>query len=62
MKDSFLFNSIFSALGVLLLGIVAWIGASVAHLPAIEQKMDDFMYSTTNTLTDHESRLRKGGL
>lgn len=63
--ENTLFNAIFAAMGLLLLGIAGWIGQSVAHLPAIEQKLVDFSESTNAILadhkailTDHETRIR----
>lgn len=56
--DNKLFNVIFSSMGLLLLGIAGWIGTSVAHIPAIEQKLEDFIKVASATLEDHESRLR----
>lgn len=59
------FNMLFTAMGTLLLGVACWIAASVAHLPAIEQKMDDFIAAagarftgTDEKIADHEARLR----
>jgi len=53
------FNILFSAMGMLLLGVAGWIAMSVAHIPSIEQKLDDFMITANTILMDHESRLRK---
>lgn len=52
-----LFHSVFSAMGLLLLAIAGWIGMSVAHLPAIEQKLDDYIISSNNTLADFDKRI-----
>lgn len=59
------FNMLFAAMGTLLLGVACWIASSVAHLPAIEQKMDDFIAAagvrftdTDAKIADHEVRLR----
>ena len=59
------FNMLFSAMGVCLLGVACWIASSVAHLPAIEQKIDDFVTAagvrftdTDAKIADHEVRLR----
>jgi hypothetical protein len=53
------FNILFSAMGLLLLGVAGWIATSVAHIPSIEQKLDDFMITANQVLVDHEGRLRK---
>lgn len=58
MDEQKLFHSLFTAMGMLLLAIVTWIGSNVAHIPAIEQKIDDYHASETATLEDHESRIR----
>lgn len=56
-NDNGLYNMLFAAMGLLLLAIAGWIGQSVAHLPAIEQKLDDFSGSTNAVLADHKSIL-----
>lgn len=53
-----IYNKLFSGMGIVLLSIAAWIGVNVAHLPVIEQKLNDFITATDKTLTDHETRLR----
>lgn len=53
-----LFNLIFVAMGMLLLGVATWIAASAAHLPAIEQRLDDFILAAQNRIDDHENRIR----
>ena len=39
-EEFHLFNCIFVAMGMVLLSVVIWIGANVAHIPAIEQKIE----------------------
>lgn len=56
--ESRMFNTIFAAMGALLLLVAAWIGSSVAHIPNIEQKLDDFMQAANDKLADHEVRIR----
>jgi hypothetical protein len=53
-----LFTTIFMAMGTLLLAVAVWIGSSVAHIPTIEQKLQDFMEAANKTLGDHEARIR----
>lgn len=57
-NETDLFNKIFAAMGVLLCAVACWIGVEVAHLPSIEQKLDDYTVSTDTKITDHETRLR----
>jgi hypothetical protein len=52
------FNALFVAMGMLLLGVAGWIGMSVAHIPSIDQKIDDFIQRADSIFTDHESRIR----
>jgi hypothetical protein len=54
-----LFNLLFAGMGTVLLSVAGWIALSVAHLPAIEQKMDDFILAATGKLDDHETRIRQ---
>ena len=56
-QEIHIFNMIFSALGVVLLGVAGWIATSVAHLPAIEQKMDDFIAAAGVRFTGTDSKL-----
>lgn len=57
-KEVRLFNYLFVTMGTLLLGVAGWIGLSVAHIPTIEQRLEDFMFSADKTLGDHEVRIR----
>lgn len=52
------FNMLFTGMGLLLLGIAGWIAASVAHIPSIDQKLEDFIKTATSTFSDHETRIR----
>ena len=56
-EEFHLFNCIFVAMGMVLLSVVIWIGANVAHIPAIEQKIDDFIISANTKLADHDARI-----
>lgn len=58
-SDTYLFNIIFSAMGMVLMGVAGWIAVSVAHLPAIEQKLDDYIISADNKLADLNQRVGK---
>jgi hypothetical protein len=57
-SDMRTFNALFVAMGMLLLGVAGWIGMSVAHIPSIDQKIDDFIQRADSIFTDHESRIR----
>lgn len=52
------FHSLYSAMGIVLLGVVGWIGSNVSHIPALEQKLDDYHSAEVASLLDHEQRIR----
>lgn len=56
-SDMQMFNKLFVAMGALLLAVATWIGSNVSHIPAIEQKMDDFIATAGARLNKHENRL-----
>lgn len=58
-QSSYLFHLFFSGMATALLSIAGWIAVSVAHLPGIEQKLDDYINQATTELSDHEARIRK---
>lgn len=51
-RENKAFNMIFTGMGSLLCAVAIWIGANAAHLPAIEQKLDDYI-KTTDQRLDH---------
>lgn len=44
---------------LVLIGVSGWIAISVAHLPAIEQKLDDYVREVDNKLSDYDARIKK---
>lgn len=49
-------------IGTLLLGVLAWIGTNVAHIPVIDEEMQDIKTTIRQVvmkeLDDHETRIR----
>lgn len=58
-KSNFVFNSIFTAMGMCLLSVAGWIGLSVADIPAIKVEIQNINRVMGAQISDHETRIRK---
>lgn len=54
-----IYNKLFLGMGGALFSVACWIGLSVAHLPAIEQKLDDYIVTTNNQINDLKAEINR---